>query len=62
MRAFFPVHCTAPNKSLQGPGIDKVLGRGRSGGVLAQVLRARVLSRRRAAPELSRYAPGGRHA
>jgi len=51
-----------PNKSLQGPVMDKVLGRGRDATLLAQVVRARVLSRRRAAPELSRYAPGGRHA
>ena len=51
-----------PNKSLQGSEIHKVLGRGRFGGVLEQVVRARVLNRWRAAPELSRYAPGGRHA
>ncbi len=43
-----------PLYSLQGSGMDKVLGRGRGSGVLEQVLRARVLKRRRAAPELSR--------
>jgi hypothetical protein len=43
-----------PNKSLQGSVNHKVLGRGRSGVVLEQVLRARVLNRWRAAPELSR--------
>jgi hypothetical protein len=43
-----------PNKSLQGSVTHKVLGRGRSGGVLEQVLRARVLMRPRAAPELNR--------
>ena len=42
------------NKSLQGSGTDKVLGRGRSGVVLEQVCFARVLNRWRAAPELSR--------
>jgi len=42
------------NKSLQGSGTDKVLGRGRSGGVLKQVVRARVLKGTRPAPELSR--------
>jgi len=44
----------SPNKSLQGSGTDKVLGRGRSGRVLEQVVRARVLNRLRPAPELSR--------
>ena len=44
----------SPNKSLQGSGTDKVLGRGRSGVVLEQVCFARVLNRWRAAPELSR--------
>jgi hypothetical protein len=43
-----------PNKSLQGPGAHKVLGRGRSGGVLENVLRDRVLNRWRPAPELGR--------
>ena len=38
----------------RGPVTDKVLGRGRSGAVLEQVLRARVLNRWRAAPELHR--------
>ena len=47
-------HRRPPNKSLQGSGTDKVLGRGRAGGVLEQVVRARVLNRPRAAPELSR--------
>ena len=42
------------NKSLQGPVIHKVLSRGRAGSVLEQVVRARVLNRPRAAPELSR--------
>ena len=51
-----------PNKSLQGSVTHKVLGRGRIGCVPEQFLRARVLMRWRAAPELSRYAPGGRHA
>jgi len=32
-----------PNKPLQRSGLDKVPGRGRGGGVLEQVLRARVL-------------------
>jgi hypothetical protein len=31
------------NKPLQRSGLDKVLGRGRGGDVLEQVLRARVL-------------------
>ena len=43
-----------PNKSLQGSVNHKVLGRGRPSLVLTQVLRARVLNRCRAAPELSR--------
>jgi len=43
-----------PNKSLQGSVTHKVLGRGRSGSVLDQVVRARVLNRSRAAPELNR--------
>ena len=44
-----------PNKSLQGPVIDKVLGRGRPSLVLTiSAVRARVLNRRRPAPELSR--------
>ena len=34
-----------PNKPLQRSGIDKVLGRGRGGEVLEQVMRARVLMR-----------------
>ena len=33
-----------PNKPLQRSGLDKVLGRGRVGEVLEQVLRARVLN------------------
>ena len=43
-----------PNNSLQGSETHKVLGRGREGGVLGQVQRARVLKRRRAAPEHGR--------
>ena len=43
-----------PNKSLQGPVIHKVLGRGLDSTLLEQVVRARVLARWRAAPELSR--------
>ena len=47
-----------PNKSLHGSGTDKVLGRGRPIRVLTLgSVRARVLNRCRAAPELSRYAP-----
>jgi len=42
------------NKSLQGPVIDKVLGRGRDAALLEQVVRARVLTRWCAAPELNR--------
>ena len=42
------------NKSLQGPVIHKVLGRGRSGGMLEQVVRARVLKGRWPTSELSR--------
>jgi hypothetical protein len=38
-----------PNKSLQGPVIDKVPGCGRSGVLLEQVVRARVLKGRRLA-------------
>ena len=44
----------SPNKSLQGSVIHKVLGRGRSRGVLEGVLRARVLNGRSPAPELRR--------
>jgi len=45
----------SPNKSLQGSVIHKVLGRGRSSLVLTiSAVRARVLNRWRAAPELSR--------
>ena len=43
-----------PNKSLQGSGAHKVLGRGRPSLVFHSSLRARVLKRPRAAPELSR--------
>jgi hypothetical protein len=42
----------APNKSLQRSGTHKVLGRGRFSALPAQVLRARVLMRRRAVAEL----------
>ena len=51
---YWKVVLMTPNKSLQGSGTDKVLGRGRSRSVLEQLVRARVLNRRRAAPELSR--------
>jgi len=51
---FRGISLVSPNKSLQGSGTDKVLGRGRSGGVLKQVVRARVLKGTRPAPELSR--------
>jgi hypothetical protein len=44
----------SPKKSLQGPVIHKVLGRGRDATLLEQVMRARVLKGRRPAPELSR--------
>ena len=44
----------SPNKSLQGSGTHKVLGRGRNARLLEQFLRARVLTRWRPAPELSR--------
>jgi len=45
----------SPNKSLQGTGIHKVLGRGRPIRVLTLgAVRARVLNRWRAAPELNR--------
>ena len=43
-----------PNKSLQGPVIHKVLGRGGDATMLEQAVRARVLTRWRATPELSR--------
>ena len=43
-----------PNQSLQGPVNHKVLGRGRSGVLLEEVVRARVLNVRRPAPELGR--------
>ena len=38
-------HCShvPHNKPLQRSGVDKVLGRGRGGEVLEQVMRARVL-------------------
>ena len=42
------------NKSLQGSVNHKVLGRGRDALLLEQVVRARVLNRQWAAPELSR--------
>jgi hypothetical protein len=45
----------SPNKPLQRSGVDKVLGRGRVGGVLEQVLRARVLGPQWPAAERSRY-------
>jgi hypothetical protein len=41
-----------PNSALQRAGTHKVLGRGRSGEVLEQVMRARVLIGRRAVAEL----------
>ena len=43
-----------PNKSLQGPVVHKMLWRGLDATVLEQVVRARVLTRWRATPELSR--------
>jgi hypothetical protein len=43
-----------PNKSLRGPGSIKYSAAGRGGGLLEQVLRARVLASRRPTPELSR--------
>jgi len=43
-----------PNKSLQGPVIHTVLGRGRDAALIEQVVRARVLKGRRPVPELSR--------
>jgi hypothetical protein len=42
----------APNQALQRAGTHKVLGRGRSGRLLEQVMRARVLMRWRAVAEL----------
>ncbi len=47
----------APNNPLQRSGIDKVLGRGRGGGLLEQVMRARVLMRGWPAAERGRKAP-----
>ena len=44
----------SPDKSLQGSGTHKMLGRGRPSLVLNSLSRARVLVRWRAAPELSR--------
>jgi hypothetical protein len=41
-----------PNQALQRSGTHKVLGRGRSGLAVEQVMRARVLMRRRAVAEL----------
>jgi hypothetical protein len=41
---------------MQRAGRHKVLGRGRSGVVLYQVLLARVLMRRRAGADVNRYA------
>src|SRR5690606_34845339 len=43
----------SPNLALQRAGTHKVLGRGRSGMLLEQVMRARVLISRRAVAELS---------
>src|SRR5690606_650614 len=43
----------SPNLALQRAGTHKVLGRGRSRVLLEQVMRARVLIRRRAVAELS---------
>jgi hypothetical protein len=48
-----------PNKHMQRAGTDKVLGRGRSGVLLSQVPRARVLTRRRAGADVDRYATRG---
>jgi hypothetical protein len=47
----------SPNKPMQRAGTDKVLGRGRVNVVLEQVLRARVLRRRRAVADGRRSAP-----
>ncbi len=44
----------APNKHMLRAGTHKVLGRGRSGVLLAQVLRARVLMRRCAGADVNR--------
>ena len=53
LRSFLPLRdCTAPNLALQRAGTHKVLGRGRLGVVLEQVMRARVLIGRRAVAEL----------
>ena len=46
----------APNKHMLRAGTHKVLGRGRSGVVPSQVPHARVLMRRRAGADVSRYA------
>ena len=46
----------SPNKPLQRSGVDKVLGRGRLGAAIKQVLRARVLKPRRPAAERGRWA------
>jgi hypothetical protein len=43
-----------PNKPLQRSGLDKVLGRGRSGAATKMVTRARVLKRGRPAAERGR--------
>jgi hypothetical protein len=44
----------SPNKHTQRAGMHKVLGRGRSGVLLSQVVRARVLIRRRAGADVNR--------
>ena len=48
----------SPNKHMQRAGRHKVLGRGRSGLLLSQVPLARVLIRRRAGADVSRWATG----
>jgi hypothetical protein len=47
-----------PNKHMLRAGRHKVLGRGRSGLLQSQVPRARVLMRRRAGADVSRWATG----
>jgi hypothetical protein len=46
----------SPNKHMQRAGTHKVLGRGRSGLVLFQILLARVLMRRRTGADMNRWA------
>jgi hypothetical protein len=46
----------SPDKHMQRAGTHKVLGRGRSGLVLSQILLARVLMRRQAGADVNRSA------